>query len=162
MLDLGCGHGEFINQVSARRRLGMDLNPESRAHLVSDVEFLEQDCTVPWAVPSDSLDVVFTSNFFEHLPDKAALGRCLGHALDALKPGGRLIALGPNIAAVHGVYWHFWDHYLPLTNQSLAEGLRLHGYLIELAIPQTLPYTMVNALRYPLWMLALYLHLPIA
>jgi len=27
ILDLGCGWGEFINQVTAQRKYGMDLNP---------------------------------------------------------------------------------------------------------------------------------------
>ncbi|HKV40731.1 MAG TPA: class I SAM-dependent methyltransferase [Blastocatellia bacterium] len=29
VLDLGCGYGEFINQVKARSRYAIDLNPES-------------------------------------------------------------------------------------------------------------------------------------
>jgi SAM-dependent methyltransferase len=27
VLDLGCGYGEFINQIQCRRKYAMDLNP---------------------------------------------------------------------------------------------------------------------------------------
>ena len=43
-----------------------------------------------------SLDTVFTSNFFEHLPDKQCLKQTLRQAYRCLKPGGRLITMGPN------------------------------------------------------------------
>src|SRR4051795_9719220 len=73
VLDLGCGYGEFINNVVAQTRWAMDLNPDASTHLSSDVRLLQQDCSATWTIPDGSLDVVFTSNFFEHLPDKDAL-----------------------------------------------------------------------------------------
>ena len=44
VLDLGCGYGEFINQIQCAKKFGMDLNPESPKHLAPGVEFLNQDC----------------------------------------------------------------------------------------------------------------------
>jgi hypothetical protein len=69
--------------------------------------------------------------------------------------------MGPNIKFTEGRYWDFWDHYLPLTESSLAEGLRVRGFQIELCHDRFLPYTMVGGPTYPLWMLSLYLKLPI-
>src|SRR5690349_6056721 len=66
VLDLGCGYGEFINHIRCGRKLGMDLNPRSPEFLAKDVQFLQQDCSTRWNLPDGSLDVVFTSNFFEH------------------------------------------------------------------------------------------------
>jgi SAM-dependent methyltransferase len=40
VLDLGCGYGEFINHVRAASKFGMDLNPDTPAHLNPDVFFL--------------------------------------------------------------------------------------------------------------------------
>lgn len=161
ILDLGAGQGEFINQVPAKRKVAMDLNPEARAVLAPDVEFLEQDCSAPWAVGPGELDLVFTSNFFEHLPDKPALRRTLDEAFRALRPGGRLIALGPNIRLIPGAYWDFWDHYLPLTERSLAELGRLVGFEVEQAVAATLPYSMSQGFSPPLWAVRLYCRLPI-
>lgn len=161
ILDLGCGWGEFINQIPAARKYGMDLNPDSPGKLVPGVEFLAQDCSQPWALPDGELDVVFTSNFFEHLPSKETLGRTLGQAFRCLKPGGHLICLGPNIKHLPGSYWDFWDHYLPLTEASLAEGMRLAGFTIERAIDRFLPYSMSQGFAPPLIFLHLYLRFPI-
>ena len=161
VLDLGCGYGEFINHITCRERIGMDLNPRSPEFLAPGVKFLAQDCSTHWQLPDASLDVVFTSNFFEHLPDKKSLRDTLVEARRCLKPGGRLIALGPNIKYVQGAYWDFWDHFLCLTEMSLGEALENNGYRVTLSHARFLPYSMVAAPRYPLALLKLYLAMPI-
>lgn len=160
VLDLGCGYGEFINHVRCSRKLAMDLNPRSRDQLHPDVALLAQDCATTWPLPDASLDVVFTSNFFEHLPDKLSLRETLREAARCLRPGGRLIALGPNIKFVPGAYWDFWDHFLCLTELSLGEALENNGYHVVRCIPRFLPYTTVNAPEYPASLVRLYLALP--
>ncbi len=160
VLDLGCGWGEFINQIQAQRKFGMDLNPSSSQHLHADVTLFHQDCSTRWPLEAAALDTVFTSNFFEHLPDKEALRRTMAEALRCLKPGGRLICLGPNIRYVTGGYWDFWDHYLPLTERSLQEGMELVGFRIEWSVDRFLPYTMAKGFTPPTWMLAGYLRMP--
>jgi len=161
VLDLGCGYGEFINQVHAGRKHAMDLNPDAPRYLSAEVEFIRQDCSQPWQVGEASLDVVFTSNFFEHLPDKAALGRTLDQVHKALRPGGRLIAMGPNIKLVPGAYWDFWDHYIPLTELSVGEALENRGFRVERKESAFLPYTMAGKRPAPLPLIRIYLALPI-
>lgn len=162
VLDLGCGYGEFINQVKARSRYAMDLNPDSRRYVDPDVCLFQQDCSVRWPLGDDSLDLVFTSNFFEHLPAKSNLAATLQEALRCLRPGGRLVALGPNIKFLPGAYWDFWDHNLPLTEASLAEALQTVGFQLESVAPRFLPYTMADGPRYPLFFLSVYLRCPFA
>lgn len=159
VLDLGCGYCEFINSISAKRKYAMDLNPDMERMAAPHVSRLHQDCSMPWTLPVN-LDVVFTSNFFEHLPDKAALERTLQNALGALRPGGCLIAMGPNIKYVPGAYWDFFDHYIALTELSLSEVLRKCGFEIEQSVDRFLPYTMSQGRTYPLWMLKTYLAMP--
>lgn len=161
VLDLGCGHCEFINEIECRRKFGMDLNPDADKFAGEQVTIIQQDCSEAWRVPAGSLDVVFTSNFFEHLPSKDALERTLQQAYIGLAPGGRLIALGPNIKYVPGEYWDFMDHYLPLTERSLNDLLMKCGYQVELCHGRFLPYTMSRGKDYPIWMLKLYLAVPI-
>jgi len=161
VLDLGCGYGEFINNIPAKRKLAMDLNPDAPAHLEKNVEFLHQDCSSPWPLPDNSLDVVFTSNFFEHLPDKDCLNRTLRQALRCLKPGGQLIAIGPNIKFLHGEYWDFYDHHVYLTEASLGEAMEIEGYQIDVLLPKFLPFTMVAAPEYPMFFVRLYIALPL-
>src|ERR1700730_8674371 len=59
VLDLGCGYGQFINQIQCARKYAMDLNPASRGILQNGVVFFEQDCSLRWPLDSDSLDLVF-------------------------------------------------------------------------------------------------------
>jgi SAM-dependent methyltransferase len=105
--------------------------------------------------------VVFTSNFFEHLPSKESLRRTLDEAFRCLKSGGRIICLGPNIKYLPGRYWDFWDHRLALTELSLKEGLELAGFRVDWLRAKFLPYSMSQGLTPPLVMLRLFLKLPI-
>jgi SAM-dependent methyltransferase len=160
VLDLGCGYGEFINNISAGKKYAMDLNPSTRNQVAPDVQFLEQDCSLSWPVPENSLDIVFTSNFFEHLPTKQVLLLTMTEAQRCLKPGGRLIALGPNVKYLTGTYWDFFDHYLPLTELSISELMSLSGLQIEQSIDRFLPYTMSMGHQPALWKVRAYLKLP--
>ena len=160
ILDLGCGYGEFINHVSAAKKFAMDLNPATENLLRPGIRFFQQDCSGAWPLPAHSLDLIFTSNFFEHLPFKSALQKTLLEAYRCLKPGGCLIALGPNVRYLSGEYWDFFDHHLALTERSLAEVLTMSGFAVETAVPKFLPYTMSQGFRPPIFMLHLYLKLP--
>jgi len=162
VLDLGCGYGEFINTVICGQKFAMDLNPDAPKFLDKEVKFLLQDCSARWELPDASLDVVFTSNFFEHLPDKASLGRTLDEIHRCLRKGGRLIAMGPNIKYLPGEYWDFWDHYVALTEASLKEALVTRQFEVDVCLAKFLPYTMASGPRYPVAFLRAYLRLPLA
>jgi SAM-dependent methyltransferase len=160
VLDLGCGWGEFINTIRAAKKYAMDLNPESPKYLNPDVEFLHQDCSMPWPLAEESLDVIFTSNFFEHLPSKEHLMRTVKEARRCLKLGGFLICMGPNIRYVNGAYWDFFDHYLPLTDAALEELAQIVGFQRIQVIKRFLPYTMAHGWRPPVGLVRIYLSLP--
>jgi dolichol-phosphate mannosyltransferase len=102
VVDLGCGYGEFLNHISAARRIGVDLNPDSADMLELGVEFHEGRADDLGFLPDDSVDVVFTSNLLEHLQSKAEVERTIAEARRVLKPGGHFIAMGPNIRFVAG------------------------------------------------------------
>lgn len=160
VLDLGAGWGEFINNIQAVRKYAMDLNPDTGRRLSGETQFLHQDCSQEWRIQKESLDVVFTSNFLEHLPDKDHVERTISEAYRCLKYDGLIICLGPNIKYVPGVYWDFWDHFIPLTELSLSELLRLKGFCIQSSIPRFLPYSMSTGRTPRLFMVELYLKLP--
>jgi SAM-dependent methyltransferase len=162
VLDLGCGYCEFANSVQCRKTFAMDLNPDAFEYAAPNVTVLPQDCSKRWEMEPESLDTVFTSNFFEHLPNKTALEKTLQEAYRALKPGGRIIAMGPNIKYLPGAYWDFYDHYLPLTHLSLLEVLNKIGFELQEVHPRFLPYTMSHGRQYPVLMVRVYLRVPLA
>jgi len=160
ILDLGCGYGEFINNTKCEVRHAMDLNPKTRSLMDKEIIFHEQDCSKPWKIESNSLDLVFTSNFFEHLRNKESLDCTVGEIKKALKPSGRLIAMGPNISVLKGQYWDFWDHHVALSDQSLCELLDIHDFTIEKSYSKFLPYNMVRVKERPLFLVSLYIRFP--
>lgn len=162
VLDLGCGWCEFINAARCGQKFAMDMNPDARHHAAPGVTVLEQDCSEPWNLAEGSLDVVFTSNFFEHLPSKGQLRKTILQIHRALKPGGYLIAMGPNIKYLAGEYWDFLDHHTALTELSLSEFLINIGFDVRVCRARFLPYTMMKGAQYPVWILRAYLAMPIA
>jgi len=159
VLDLGCGWGHFINQVQAQERYAIDLNPDVSNHLERSVLLFTQPASDPWPLDDDTLDLVFTSNLFEHLPSAAAVSLALQEARRCLRPGGRLVCMGPNIRVVGGAYWDFFDHVVALTDRSMAEAAQLAGFEVEASISRFLPYTMSGRPPAPAALIRAYLKL---
>jgi SAM-dependent methyltransferase len=162
VLDLGAGWGEFTRNVHAREKYAIDLNPETGRRVEGFARFIQQDCSKPWPLADASLDVVFTSNFLEHLPAKELVDDTLREARRCLKPGGRIVCVGPNVRYVPGAYWDFWDHHIPITDLSMAEALELQGFAVEERIDRFLPYTMSGNRETPLAFVRAYLRMPFA
>lgn len=159
VLDVACGYGEFINNVVAKRRYAIDLNPDCPARLRPDIVF--RLCSAEAIdLPDASIDIAFTSNFLEHLPDKAACNRVFIEIKRLLRPGGRFIVMGPNIRFAYREYWDWFDHFLPLSDRSLCEGLRQVGFTIERCVPRFLPVTMEGRMPTPNWLIRIYLMNP--
>jgi SAM-dependent methyltransferase len=148
VLDLGAGSCEFINEVRAARRVAVDLNPATPSFAAPGVEVLVTRSDSMRALLDGSVDTVFTSNFFEHLPTKADLLATLAECRRVTRPGGLIVVLMPNIRYLSGRYWDYLDHHLPLTHLSVGEALELSGYQVERSIPRFLPYTVKDA-RFP-------------
>ena len=162
VLDLATGYGDFINNIDAAEKFAIDLNPESKAHLDADVTLFPIDATSPWPIADGSLDAVFTSNFFEHLGSADDLLAVLARAHASLRPGGRLVAMGPNMRYTLKEYWDFLDHRLPLTERSLKEAMQLRGFHVIECVDRLLPYSMESHRQVSPKLISLYCRLPIA
>lgn len=162
VVDLGAGYCEFINSIQAAHKIALDTNPVTAAKAIPGVKVLQQDATKEWPIPPESADVIFSSNFFEHLPAKEDLARCLANAYQALRPQGLLIVLGPNIRFCYDEYWDFFDHYLPLSDRSMVEAMEITGFQQELVLPRFLPLTMSGRLPHWGFLVRLYLSFSLA
>jgi SAM-dependent methyltransferase len=157
VLDLGCGYGEFIRHIRAGRKIAIDVNPDAGQGLPAEVAFHQTPADRLDAVPDASVDLCFTSNFFEHLPDKPAMSRVLAEVRRVLKPGGRLVALQPNIRYLAGEYWDFYDHLLPPSHLSCREAFEQAGLSVTMLVDRFLPYTTRSRLPQRPWLVRAYL-----
>ena len=162
VLDLGCGYGEFLNHVRAAHRIGVDINPDSPMHLEKGIEFYQKGVCDLSFLSDDAIDIVFTSNLMEHLPGKREVEQMVREAYRVLKPGGHFVMMGPNIRALPGAYWDFWDHIVPISDRSLSELLENMDFDVVDLVPRFLPYTTRTWIpKHPL-LVQLYLKVPLA
>lgn len=162
ILDVACGYGEFINNITARKKYAIDLNEDSPRYLNPEVNFHHTSATDLSALPRNEIDVAFTSNFLEHFRSKDDLDLFLRELHDLLKPGGRFILLGPNVRYAYREYWDYYDHHLPLSHLSVVEALTLAGFEADMVIDRFLPYTMKNRAPTHRLLIRAYLKLPFA
>ncbi len=159
LLDVGGGYCELANAARARRRIVVDMNPQTRTRAAAGVEVHIASAESMAFLADGEATVAFSSNFFEHLPDKATLERIIAEIRRVLAPGGRLVAMGPNVRLMSGAYWDFFDHHLPLSERSLCELLLANGFELEKIEPRFLPATTkLRAPRWP-WLVEAYLAL---
>lgn len=163
VIDLASGQGEFINNITSTKRIALDFNPDAKNYLDSDIEFhFGKAQKMTDNLGPEIGDILFTSNFLEHLQNKEELDTVLEQIKTVLKPGGRFLIMGPNLRYLAGKYWDYYDHHLGLTHLSLSEALRLKDFEIETCIDKFLPYTTKSKLPQFPWLVWLYLKLPFA
>ena len=99
-------------------------------------------CELSSALPADHFDVVFMSNYLEHLPSSDAVVRQLdrGARRSSSRAAGSSCSsrTSGSSAAPTGTSSTTRS---PLTDRSLAEAAEVAGFQVERMIPRFLPYT---------------------
>lgn len=146
VLDLATGYGEFINNIRAGKKIALDINADCFQHLGKDIITRHSSSTCIDGIGDESIDVVFISNFLEHL-SKDDILTTLEEIRRVLKPEGSVLILGPNMRYCYDCYWNYFDHITPLDDYSLSELLVSHEFELIECIPRFLPYSMNS--RFP-------------
>lgn len=161
VMDLGAGYCEFINNISCGKKIAVDVNPDTKKFANKDVSVINKSVFQLPDKFNNTVDVVFLSNFLEHLNNKDDVVELLRRVNKLLKKGGKIILLQPNIDLVKEAYWDFIDHKVALNTKSIKEALIISGFKINLFIRKFLPYTTKNT-HIPMMptLLKIYLLLP--
>ena len=161
VLEIAAGYCEFINHIRAGQKFAVDINPETRNHANADVNVFISPSDNIEGLADASVDIVFVSNFFEHITREAILAT-IREVKRLLVPGGKFIILQPNIRYCAGDYWMFFDHITAVDDRALVEALEINGFRIIKNIPRFLPYTSQSRFPKFLWLVKLYLKLRFA
>jgi len=134
VLEIGAGYCEWINNVTASRRVAIGIWPE----------------IAPLA-----------SNILEHF-EPAVASSVVEDINRLLKPGGRLIVVQPNFRYAAKYYFDDYTHRAVFTDVSLPNLLRAHGFRVDRVEPRFLPYSMRGS-KLPIraWTVRAYLRSPI-
>lgn len=158
VIDLGAGYCDFINNISARRRIAVDLNPDTARYAAPGVEVRQLPLAqLSEAVDRGAVDFAFASNVFEHLRGPDSLLKVLTNVRTALRPGGQIMIMQPNVRLVGGAFWDFFDHTLPLSERGMTEALEVAGFRVVECRARFLPYTTKS--RLPQWAFLVRLYL---
>jgi len=89
VIDFGCGGGFLLNELVCSRKIGVEVNPYSRAHaLAAGLECVER----LGEIPDHTADVAVSHHALEHVLNPIGVLRELRQKL---KPGGRLVLCVP-------------------------------------------------------------------
>lgn len=159
LLELGAAYCQFINQIQAKEKHAYDCwenltiyaDPAVQTHIAKNLKEA--------ALPSEYFDVIFASNFLEHLTlDEGE--ELLEVCRRILKPTGRLILLQPNFRYAYKGYFDDFTHRSIYTHHSLKDLVTCHGFRTIHTTPRFLPLSFKSRLPKPTWMVWIYLRLP--
>jgi ubiquinone/menaquinone biosynthesis C-methylase UbiE len=159
ILDVGAGYCSFINAVTARRRVAVDIHDELQQYAEPGVECVRASATDMGELETGSFDVVFASNLLEHLT-REDIGAALGEFQRVLADDGRLLLVQPNFRLRPGEYFDDYTHITPLSDRSLSDLLRVAGFSIVRTEPRFLPLTVRSRAGGLSFLVPFYLRLP--
>lgn len=160
ILDLGAGYCHFINNVEGRERHALDASDTLPEYAAPGVNTHVQSCTRLENFADDSLDVVFSSNLFEHLT-RAELTETLAELRRVLRPGGRLLVVQPNFKYCAADYFDDYTHVQIFTHVGLSDLLAASGFRPLDVRARFLPFSMKSRLPKAALLVRLYLRAPV-
>jgi len=160
VLDLGCGYGNFINNVVAARRIAIDYWPDFPHYTDRGVEAVVGSVADLDFLPDHGVDFAFASNLFEHLTQEqfACVLEALRHKLS---PRGTLNILQPNYRYAYREYFDDYTHISVYSHVSIVDFMIAHDYEVLSVKPRFMPLTVKSRLPVSPWLVAAYLASPI-
>ncbi len=160
IMELGAGYCHFINNIKAKEKHCIDT-------FAGLPDYADQDVTVHVGsscdmhhIDNEKFNIVFASNFLEHLTRNEA-DTTLKEAYRIIKKNGKIILLQPNYRYCANLYFDDYTHETVYTHISLPQFLASCGFTPTLVQPKFIPFSMNTNIPKAAWLVSLYLKLPI-
>ncbi len=160
VLELGAGWCDFINHVTARHRIAVDVwtgiatqaaeGVQTHVGSVESLDFID-DATV---------NLVFASNLLEHLT-LAEVDATVAEAHRVLAPGGRLVLVQPNYRLCAERYFDDYTHVSVWSEVGMSSYLSAKGWQLEQVKGRFLPLTVKSRLPVSRTLIRTYLRSPL-
>lgn len=157
VLDMGAGYCDFINNIKARKKFAVDMNPGASKYCQEGVEFYCASVSDLGVLKPNSVDVLFASNLLEHLDD-LELASAVKEFNKVLKQGSRVILMQPNFRYAYKEYFDDYTHKKVFTHVSLSDYFLANGFEIVKVYPKFLPFSLKSRLPKSYILTKLYLH----
>jgi len=160
LVELGTGYCDFINQFPARRKIGYDIRSDVQQFAEAGVDIRTESAVELSGLENSSVDLVFASNFMEHLC-REEHDVLLPRISDVLSHRGRLILIQPNYRLNPEHYFDDETHRTIFSDENIAPFLEVYALKVLKLIPKFLPFSMKS--RLPKWpfLVRLYLTSPV-
>ena len=162
VLELAAGECLFINNIAAKNKFAIDIDEKINSFNNPDVITMVGNVLDTHNLErlNNGIDVVFASNFLEHL----SLTECqslLKIILKVLNKNGILILMQPNYRFAYKNYWDDFTHKTAFSHTSLTELLIFEGFEIRKCYRKFMPLTLNSRLSFLSFLVPIYLYLPI-
>lgn len=160
VVELGAGWCDFINAVTAKRRIAVDMWDGVTSAAATGVETHVGPAQDLSFLADHSVDAVFASNLLEHLerPDVEALVR---ESQRVLRPGGRLILVQPNFRLCAKRYFDDYTHVSVWSDVGMSQFLEAMGMEVEVVRGRFLPFSLKSRLPVSRALIRAYLRSPL-
>ena len=145
VLDMGAGYCNFINAVTARRRIALDLWDQFPQHLAPGIEHHIGPVDDLGFLDDGAVDFAFASNLFEHLT-QADFGKVLAALRHKLSPRGTLTIVQPNYRYAYKEYFDDFDHKSIYSHTSMRDYLVANGFDVFHVEPRFMPLSVKGRL----------------
>jgi ubiquinone/menaquinone biosynthesis C-methylase UbiE len=141
VLDVGAGYCDFINNVTAEKRVAIDMSPDFFQYASDGIQTFQTRADQLSGLQDSSVDAAFSSNLLEHLSD-AELESTMKEIKRVLKKGGLFILMQPNYHYSYRNYFDDATHKKVFSDSSLESFLVSYGFNIVKKMPKFLPFSL--------------------
>ena len=160
LIELGAGYCYFINEIQAKRKIAIDLFENIGQFANDEVEVHVGNALQMDFMAAASADVIFASNFLEHL-DWLQLKDLVTEMRRVLKPGGRVIIMQPNFRIAFKNYFDDYTHKTIFTDRSVVDWFESEGFRTKKKSPKFMPFSVKQTSSFLIWLIPIYLRSPI-